>query len=451
MSTKILRPQIISFNFNFLKAQPARETIGNASVVKPLYRYWRIRIMVGMFVGYTIFYFTRKNLSAAQPALLQDLGYTKTQVGMIWSALYLAYGLSKFGNGVLGDRANPRYFMAIGLALSALCNWFFGLSSSLLMLGIFWTLNGWVQGMGWPPCARLLTHWYSPNERGTKWAIWNTSHQIGGGVILILGGYLAQNYGWRSAMFVPAAIALCVSVVVWALLRDTPQSLGLPSIETHRNDFSGTSKEEADRTEVMSTREVLLEHVLRNRTIWFLAIANFFVYLVRYGAMDWAPTYLVEVKQSSIANASLKAAGFEFLGIAGAVLAGWLSDNYFRGRRSIVNILYMAALVFAVTEFWLIPPGNPWLDAAALSAVGFLVYGPQMMVAICAADSASKHAAATATGFTGLFGYLGSIVSGVGTGWIVDHYGWSGGFIFFIAAAAAGTLCFLFTIEKKKA
>lgn len=431
-------------NFDFLKAQPATTPIADKETVDRSYRHWRIRTMYAMFIGYAIFYFCRKNLSASTPALIADLHLTKTQIGTIWSALYLSYGISKFVNGAIGDRANARYFMAIGLLLSALMNVAFGMSSSLLTLGIFWTLNGWVQGMGWPPCARLLTHWYSSNERGTKWAIWNTAHQVGGGLILVLGGFLTQYYGWRSSFYVPAAIAVVCSIFLINRLRDTPESLGLPSIEDYRNDHP------IGEAITKDSDESPLRQVIRNKDIWFLSIANFFVYLVRYGAMDWAPTFLVEVKGSAIGAASTKTMLFEFLGIGGAVLAGKLSDTIGKQYRWAVNFLYMVVLAFAVAGFWLIPPGYAIVDALTLGAVGFLVYGPQMLVGVEAADVSGKHAAATATGFTGLWGYLGSIVSGVGTGYIVDNYGWNGGFIFFIASALLGAACFFATYHKQK-
>jgi glycerol-3-phosphate transporter len=426
-------------NFSFLLAQPPGVALTDSIEIQEKYRHWRLRTMVGMFVGYAVFYFCRKNLSAATPAMIAELGYSKTQMGTIWSFLYLTYGVSKMVNGVLSDRSNPRYFMAIGLFLSALVNFCFGLSSSLMVFGIFWALNGWFQGMGWPPCARLLTHWYSQNERGTQWALWNTAHQVGGGLILVLGGYLTETYGWRSSFLIPAVIAAITSIFLIERLRDTPESLGLPPIEVYRNDYSLVEQGDSGHFSV-----------LKNKRIWFLSIANFFVYLVRFGAMDWAPTFLVEVKHSSVGSASLKAAGFEFIGIAGAVLAGWASDRVFKGRRSIVNVIYMGLLAFVILEFWMIPVGYPVLDAIALSSVGFLVYGPQMLVGVSAADAAGKHAAGAATGFTGLFGYLGSIVSGIGTGLVVDHYGWNGGFIFFVASAIAGGLCFILTWETNK-
>lgn len=426
-----------------LKAQPASpHPIQDSEKIDSLYRHWRIRTMYAMFVGYAIYYFCRKNLSASQPAIIQELGYTKTEMGVIWSALYLTYGISKMVNGVIGDRANPRYFMAIGLMLSALMNIFFGLGSSLLTLGILWGINGWVQGMGWPPCARLLTQWYSPNERGTSWAIWNTAHQVGGGVILVLAGYLTEHYGWRSSFYVPAAIAAVTAIFLVNRLRDTPESLGLPPVEIWRNDDL-VKKAESVKSGSDSIKSILWNHVLKNPEIWLLSFANFFVYLVRYGAMDWAPTFLVEVKHSTVANASYKTALFEIAGIAGSILAGRLIDTHFKRNRALVNVIYMALLVFAVLGFWKIPSGYPWLEGLALSGVGFLVYGPQMLVGVCAADAGGKYAAGTATGFTGLFGYLGSIASGVGTGLLVDRFGWAGGFTFFTISALAGVGCFI--------
>lgn len=401
-----------------------------------------------MLVGYAIFYFCRKNFSMAMPSFLSDLGYTKTDLGIILTLFSIVYGFAKFFNGILADRANPRYFMAIGLFFSALVNIFFGLSSSLFAFGVFWILNAWFQGMGWPPCARLLTHWYSPTELGTKWGIWNASHQLGGAGILILAGYLIPNYGWRFAFYVPAIIAMVAALFLINRLRDTPQSLGLPPIEEHRGEVCVIDNHEDT---ALSFKEIIFRHVLTNKLVWMVSLANVFVYIVRIGVLDWAPTFLVEAKHSSLIRAGFNVAGFEIAGIVGALAAGWISDVIFKGRRGPVNVIFMIFLIFAMVELWLVPPGHPLLDGAFLIAVGFLVYGPQMLVGVAAADFASKKAASTATGMTGTFGYLGSALCGIGTGVIVDKWGWNGGFIFFITSAVVGMILFLFTWTHRSA
>src|SRR5262249_36847514 len=133
---------------DMLKPAPFIEPIKDEAVVKEKYQYWRIRILYSMFIGYAFYYFTRKSLSIAMPGLVNDLHFDKAQLGILGSVFSIAYGLSKFFSGIIADRANPRYFMAIGLMLTGVVNIFFGLSSSIFMFALFWGLNGYFQGFG---------------------------------------------------------------------------------------------------------------------------------------------------------------------------------------------------------------------------------------------------------------------------------------------------------------
>src|SRR6185295_13869300 len=139
---------------------------------------------------------------------IEDLGYDKSQLGLLGSIFAVTYGISKFVSGVLSDQCNSRYFMAVGLFITGILNICFGMSSSLLMFALFWGLNGWFQGFGWPPCARFLTHWYSHSERGSWWSTWNISHNVGAFLIPWIVGISLQYYGWRVAMYVPGVICI---------------------------------------------------------------------------------------------------------------------------------------------------------------------------------------------------------------------------------------------------
>lgn len=426
--------------FSFLKVAPHIKPIKDSVEVKRLYKHFRFRILYSMMIGYAAYYFVRKNFSMAMPSFLQELGYTKTDLGLILTLFSIIYGVGKFANGVLADRANARYLMAMGLLVSSAINVFFGLSTGLTAFGILWLFNAWFQSYGMPPSVRLLTHWYSPTELGTKWGIQSTAHQIGGAGIMILAGYLIPHYGWRSAFYVPAFIGVAISLFLINRLRDTPQSVGLPPVEEYRNE-AHIGDEYEDQAK--SFKEIFRDHIMKNNLIWIVAVANIFVYVVRIGIMDWAPTFLVEVRQSTLAGAGLKTAAFELAGIVGTIGMGWASDFFFKGRRGPLAAISMLLLAASITVLWLTPAGNSLLDAAILIAAGVLVYGPQLLVPVAAADFASKKAASTATGITGAFGYIGSALAGVGTGLIVDKWGWNGGFIFFIISSVIGMLLFL--------
>lgn len=392
------------------------------------YRLWRRRILVSSIIGYAAYYFVRKNLSVAMPAMEANLHVTKRDLGLFLTLHGVIYGFSKFANGFLGDRLNARYFMVVGLALSAVMNIFFGLSSAVVTLGVFWMANGWFQGMGFPPCARLLTHWFSPRELATKMSIWNTSHSIGAGLISILCGYLVV-VSWRLCFIVPAAIALLICVYLMFTLRDTPESLGLPEVE-------GT-----ELAPEKSTARYSL--AFNNRYIWFVAIANFFVYTVRYSILDWAPTFLHQDKHIELTHVGWIQGGFEGAGLVGALLAGWITDRFFGGRGGRACVFYMLLCSITVFVFWRVPVQSEMVNALLIWAAGFFIYGPQCLVGIIAANLATKRAAATAVGLTGIFGYASTVLSGVGLGWLVQHYGWSAGFGALVVVSVIGMLIFV--------
>jgi OPA family glycerol-3-phosphate transporter-like MFS transporter/OPA family sugar phosphate sensor protein UhpC-like MFS transporter len=407
----------------------------NTSVEQAKFKYWQTRTIVATMVGYALFYLIRKNLSIAMPAMQIELGITKAGLGVFLTLHGLIYGVSKFANGFIGDKVNARYFMVTGLLLAALCNIIFGFSSAILVFGLVWMLNGWFQGMGFPPCARLLTHWVPPQQLATKMSIWNTSHSIGAGLSVIVCGYIVL-FGWRWCFFVPSAIAILGAVYLWFTLRDTPASVGLPEINPNKKP-AGTTEKDA-----LPFKQFLRKKVFRNPYIWIIAIANFFVYTVRFAVLDWGPTLLKEWKGVELHHAAWMIAGFEIAGIAGMLLAGWCTDKFFGSRGSRVCVICMAMATLFIFLFSRTAGAPIWVSTALLIVAGFFIYGPQALIGIIASNLATKRAAATAVGFTGLFGYASGIATGWGLGLLTDNYGWSYSLIALIGAGIIGTLVF---------
>jgi OPA family sugar phosphate sensor protein UhpC-like MFS transporter len=408
-----------------LQPAPYLPEIKDKEQVKKDYKYWRIRILYSMFIGYAFYYFTRKSFTFAMPGLIQDLGFDKSQLGILGSILSITYGVSKFASGVVGDRTNPRYMMAIGLILTGVCNICFGLSSSIFFFAIFWGLNGWFQGFGWPPCARFLTHWYSHSERGSWWSTWNVSHNVGGFLIPWVAGVALQYFGWRYAMYIPGVLCILAGFFLINRLRDTPQSLGLPPIEKYRNDYIDKIEAAGDDNEP-TAKQILINYVLKNPYIWLLAVAYFFVYAVRTGINDWTALFLVESKGYSSIGANGCVSLFEVGGFFGSLAAGWSSDRLFKAKRGPVNVLFALGTFIFIGLFWLIPQGYPVLDSGVMFFIGFAIFGPQMMIGLAAAELSHKKAAATSTGFVGFFAYIGAAFAGYPLGFITQNGGWEG-------------------------
>ena len=432
--------------FNILKLikTPSVEPVKDDKALKRHYRYWRIRIFYSIYIGYAMFYFTRKSFTFAMPALITELGFDKSQLGILGTLLAVSYGVSKFLSGILSDKSTLRYFMGLGLILTGAFNIFFGLSSTILFFALFVGLNGLFQGWGAPPCAKLLTFWYSQSERGRWWGLWNTSHNIGGAIIPIICALAIQYFGWRYALFIPGVLAIIVGLVLINRLRDNPRHLGLPSIEKFHNDYhSEKAKEDSETIKNISTKEILVEKMLKNGSIWMLAISFFFVYIVRTAVNDWGQLFLIEDKNFTLIAAGSGIFWFEIGGIFGSLAAGWLSDILFVGKRGPINVLFSLGIIVTLLLLWGLPSANIVLVSSMMFVIGFLIFGPQMLIGMAAAELVDKEAAGTATGFVGLFAYIGAAVAGWPVGKIVQEYGWSGFFLCLSVCACIAVICLL--------
>lgn len=187
---------------SFLKAPANAPLITDKHEVDARYRYWRRHILITIWLGYALFYFTRKSFNAAAPEILASGILSRSDIGLLATLFYITYGVSKFVSGIVSDRSNARYFMGIGLIATGVVNILFGFSTSLWAFALLWALNAFFQGFGSPVCARLLTAWYSRTERGGWWALWNTAHNVGGALIPLVMAAVALHYGWRVGMMV---------------------------------------------------------------------------------------------------------------------------------------------------------------------------------------------------------------------------------------------------------
>lgn len=244
---------------------------------------WQVRTIIVTMLGYAAFYFVRKNFSLAMPGLTAEYGISNKSFGWILFAGSLVYGTSRFINGYVVDRIKGRIVMALGLLLCALANFMFGFGVNLsvmitgtdngpdlvswliLIMGVTIIFNQYFQGMGYPPCARILPHWIHPSELATKMSIWNTSHSLGAALAVIVCGTImgslgvdmssntdvvanitanltnnnvanagtqALNYAahigaWKWCFWIPAFIALCGSIFIFVGLRDEPKDVSV--------------------------------------------------------------------------------------------------------------------------------------------------------------------------------------------------------------------------------
>ena len=447
--------------------------------IDKVYKSMRFRVFMGAFLGYAAYYLVRKNLSLAAPGMIEEGIVDKAGVGIAMSAVSIAYAFSKFIMGSISDRSDARKFLVVGLILSALTMIGVGLipfganqAFNVTLIFIFMLLVGWRSGMGWPPCGRVMAYWFSQNERSFKMSLWNTSHTLGSGSLgllmtfgLFIFGILGIEQACRAAFIVPASVALLLAIFCWWALRDTPQSCGLPPIDEYRNDFSGVKAKKGEE-EKIPFKTLFVEYIFKNKWIWMIALANAFVYMVRYGVGDWAPVYLQEMNIMTAKESNLAFALHNYAGITGTIICGWISSKFFKGRCAPPNIIFMGAVLLGTVVYW--QAGNlaalMATDPAAISAltktfvyfglilIGFCIYGPVALVSVQALNLVPKNAVGTAAGFVGLSGYAfgSAVLANILMGFVAEHAGWNTTFILLSAASVMAMLLCAVTLKSEK-
>ena len=451
---------------------PQPKPLISADKIDKVFKSMRFRVFMGSFLGYAAYYLVRKNLSLASADMIAEGLIDKQGVGIAASAVSIAYAFSKFIMGTLSDRSDARKFLSIGLIIASLVMMsvgFLPFSASNMMLNVamlfvVMLFVGVLSGMGWPPCGRIMAYWFSNNERSFKMSLWNTSHTVGAGtlgVVALFGVALFADMGihqtWRANFIVPSAFALAIAFFCWWALRDTPESCGLPSVADWRNDHSGVkTKEKAGEKVPFKTQ--LVDYVLKNKWIWMIALANAFVYMVRYGVGDWSPTFLQESGIMDKAECKLAFSIHNYVGAVGTIICGWISSKFFKGKCAPPTILFMGLVLIGCLIYWQIPAlatitgiSEKVLAYVALIIIGFCIYGPVALVTIQALNLVPKNAAGTAAGFVGLSGYLigDSLLSKIIVGSIADS-SWDAANLTMVIGAALGIVLCILTLKSEK-
>jgi sugar phosphate permease len=457
-------------------------------------RRWQYRIFAGVWITYFTYYLCRLNMPVAGTNLQKEFEWSKSEFGMVLSALTIMYAIGQFINGQLADRFGTRTIASLGAFGSVVMN----LAVYVLLLGgtliltdpntgcdipllrfrvgeamilmnpksvllcmiFFWGVNGFFQAMGWSPMVRMMAHWYPDRHRGNIMGLLGTCYQFGAafGTLLALfltGYYVTQFQGdWRMVFLVPAVLFALVGTGFFLLARNRPEDVGLPPVNPEEAPLHSSHP----GGESLLFRNVV--RTLSNPYLWVVAGSFLFLDITRYGFINWLPNYLTEQQHDK--NSSQLLAQFLLIvkicilplgGSVGVIVAGWATDRFFGSRRAPVIAIFLVLLGLLSAAFPFVPTHNTVAMIVVVGLIGFCTYGPHiLMVGHAAQDFGKKSNAAGAAGFIDALGYVGASLAGFPAGWLIDKFGKHGftaAFIAFGIMAILGALlaCVLWTVH----
>ncbi len=391
------------------------------------YRRLRNRTFWGVTAAYALYYVCRMAMAVVKQPLIDGNILSAAQLGIIGSAFYFVYAAGKFANGFIADYCNIRRFMATGLLVSTVVNllmgvlglahgWW-GFSSALLFIvfAVVWGINGYCQSMGAPPGVISLSRWFPLNRRGTFYSILSATPYLGKSISVFALGLVVAWIGWEYGFIFSAIAGVIGSVIILVFVSDTPESKGLPSVQ----ELSG---EEVLKTDTLPTKE-LQKMVVRHPGIWIIALSSAFVYITQHAVSEWGVLFLQKGKEYSLVSATEIIAFSEAFGIAGTVLAGWLSDRVFKGNRLIPVLLSGVVCLLSLGAF-LFSKGSYVLNIVYVAVFSLSIGVVYCTVAgLMALDIVPRKATGSALGMVGLASYGAAGIQNVVSGFMIGAGG----------------------------
>jgi OPA family glycerol-3-phosphate transporter-like MFS transporter len=390
-------------------------------------------------------YMGRYNLSFANKSLSDSFGWDKTQIGTIITAALTIYGISALFNGPLADKIGGRRAMLIGSVGTVIFNFFFGLGAYLgflgtgtLLLSYFasvWALNAYFQSYSALALIKVNSAWFHVRERGVFSAIFGSMIQSGRALIFIIGGFAVTVLPWQWVFFIPAGIIAVMSFMTFLFVRNAPDEVGLPYLDTQ----DATSGD----TEAITFKYVFRK-VFSNPITITIAVAEFCTGFVRHGFEQWFPRYMQEYQHLALDSKIFQSGAFAVVlaGIAGAFIAGTASDWVFKSRRTPVAFIGYSLQILCLFIIWQFKDLGLIIAAFIVNSMAISMVH-SMLSGTASMDFGGKRAAATATGMFDGMQYIGGAAVGIGVGWILDNFGWGAWGPSMIGFSAIGAILML--------
>lgn len=402
-------------------------------------------IILASFIAYVL----RTNVSIVSESMMQDLGMTEYQLGLVFSAFAAGYAIFQFPGGLIGDRYGPRRTIAtIAVTWSLLTvatavipgsgTWPIICTVGALMLVRF--LVGMANGPFFPvTIGGTIERWFPASQWGLPNGLSSTGLTLGAAMTAPLVAWLMESFGWRNALLIVAPAGVIAAIAYWTLVTDDPAEH--PRMTKAELDFIRSDRPPAEA----EIEKGAWKLVLKDRNVLLIAMSYFCMNYVFYLFFSWFFYYLVNVREFSAGDAGLFTAAQWILGAVGATVGGFGCDILVRklGIRRGTRLQTMTALLLSGAFLYIgATSGNVMLTIVALCfSFGFtqLTEAPMWVATMGVAGRHSQ----IATGVLNTGGNIPGVVGGLMVPFIAGWLGWSAAIVSGSLFALVGALLWL--------
>jgi MFS family permease len=321
---------------------------------------------------YVFNFVDRQLLVILQESIKKELKLSDTQLGLLsgftFAIFYVTLGIpiARFA-----DKRNRRNIVAGSLGLWSVMTAFSGLAGNFIQLLLARIGVGVGEAGGSPPAHAMISDYFPPEKRSTALSVYSTGIYIGVLIGFLMGGYLNQHLGWRTAFFVLGAPGILFSLLFYFTVKEPKKG--------------ATDVISATAGETHSLRTVL-KILFSNKVFVFLAAATGLHVFCIYGLLNWAPSFLSRLHGMKSADIGVSLGLiFGFGGGIGTWAGGFLTDRFGKkDKRWYLKLPAYAILISLLFTAGTIFIQNNYLTLICLGGCAFLqsmYLGPSIAVA----------------------------------------------------------------------
>ncbi|QBR52979.1 MFS transporter [Erwinia sp. QL-Z3] len=421
----------------------------------------RLSILMMLFVVTAINYMDRANLSVAGSHIQGQFELSPTQLGLLFSMFTWFYAMSQIPVGYILDRVGSRILYGSAIVLWSVFTFVMGFAShhifatataSFAMLLVCRALIGVAEAPSFPSNTKIIASWFPDHERARATAFYSSAQYIGLALLTPLLSFIVAEYGWEASFYLSGGVGIIFGIYWLIAYRDPQDSNKVNDAElAYIRDGGGygSANQQGGNDKV---NWASVKHILRQRTVWGLFIAQFAASSTLYFFLTWFIVYLEKGLGLSIAKAGIGAMFPYLMAMAGVLCGGTLSDMLLKKghSRTFARKLPVMAGLLVTTSIALVNffQHSPTIAIAILSVAFFANAFSNLGWVVCS-DVIPRHLIGTIGGFLNIFGNLSGIISPIVIGVILQRTQNFQYAMWYIAAVALiGFLAYLLLVGK---
>jgi ACS family glucarate transporter-like MFS transporter len=421
-------------------------TVAKTSRVRWFLVFW-------LFVLSAVSYLDRVNISIAGGSIADAYQLSDVQLGKVFSAMLVGYGLFQTIGGRLADRFGPRRVLTAGViwwgiftALTALVP--SRVEGALFLFVVARFLLGAGEAVIYPSANQFIARWIPIRERGIANGWIFAGVGAGAGLTPLLITYMMVHYGWRSSFWVCSAIGFFAAGIWFLAARDTPAEhpqVSASELAEIRSGIAVANPQIRPSEPIESRVLVSWARVLRSKAIWAVTLSYFCYGYVAWIFFSWFYRYLAKVR-----GLNLKASAFysmlPFLAmLVCCLLGGTINDRLTRRRGPRLGRCGLAAFAIAVAGIFIAfgsQVQSARLASVVLAGGAGALYLSQSSFWSVTADIAGASSGSV-SGFMNTGNQIGAAITASLTPWIAARFGWTTSFLAAAALCLVGAVCWL--------